>query len=328
MYPNNPKNKYMSSVFGDPNKGVVGGINKFLGFGQSGATTPQTPAQPTPPPNNTGGASGSWGTPTVTTPTTPTNPRADYTKTVATGTTTPTSGGSRTSNYTTARDAYFNALKSYEMGQNGIYDKVQAAEFIPGQMEGLQRARGSELSALERSYEEESRINREALDRASKGSGSGGVNLSSPQKTAINQVDTVLTSMDDYSKLYSTLVNKGGGKIFGEDASRLNGAYNALIFQIAQAAGTGALQAADREIVEKMIPLPTNVFSSFGQQFKGGRTGGLSAISEARNLMVNKKGAILSDPTNTSNYISDTQKPPSMTLNGQTLYLQADGTYE
>lgn len=151
------------------------------------------------------------------------------------------------------------------------------------------------------------------------GGGVGGVDLTTAQTTAINQVDTVLSSLDSYKTLYETLSNKRGGKIFGEDASRLAAAYNTLMFQIAQAAGTGALQAADREIVEAMIPNPTKLSGSVRQVFRGGRTGGVKAIDEARTLFENKKISILSSPYSTENL------NPSGTTQPQTI-IAPDGT--
>ena len=144
--------------------------------------------------------------------------------------------------------------------------------------------------------------------------GIGDMELTTAQTTAINQVDTVLSSLDSYKTLYETLANKKGGKLFGEDASRLAAAYNTLMFQIAQAAGTGALQAADREIVEAMIPNPTRISSSVRQSFRGGREGGVKAIDEARSLFENKKTSILSNPYSTSNLSGTSETTKTQTI--------------
>jgi hypothetical protein len=146
------------------------------------------------------------------------------------------------------------------------------------------------------------------------GGGIGDMELTTAQTTAINQVDTVLSSLDSYKTLYETLANKKGGKLFGEDASRLAAAYNTLMFQIAQAAGTGALQAADREIVEAMIPNPTRISSSVRQSFRGGREGGVKAIDEARSLFENKKTSILSNPYSTSNLSGTSETTKTQTI--------------
>lgn len=124
----------------------------------------------------------------------------------------------------------------------------------------------------------------------------GNVVLTSPQKTKVNAVDAVLTSLDAYKTLYDSLANEQGGKIFGKDAGTLSGAYNALIFQIAQAAGTGALQAADREIVERMIPNPTSLSGAWGGLVKGGKAGGKNSIDQAAQVLNNTKATIIKAP--------------------------------
>lgn len=118
------------------------------------------------------------------------------------------------------------------------------------------------------------------------------VKLTASQKTARDTLDAVLTSLDSYKNLYSRLVGSTGVKLTGPDAGSLSGAYNTLIFLIAQAAGTGALQAADREVVEAMIPNPTSVSGAIGGSTKGGREGGINAIDQARAMFVNKKNSI------------------------------------
>jgi hypothetical protein len=133
------------------------------------------------------------------------------------------------------------------------------------------------------------------LDRQLKmiGASQGGQSaLSSPQQTAVDNLNSVLTSLDDYKRLYESKVGRTGANLFGKDSGELSGAYNALIFQIAQAAGTGALQAADREVVEAMIPNPTTLSGALGGFRKGGKSGGLGSITEARKIFVNKKNAI------------------------------------
>lgn len=124
----------------------------------------------------------------------------------------------------------------------------------------------------------------------------GNVVLTSPQKTKVNAVDAVLTSLDAYKTLYDSLANEQGGNIFGKDAGTLSGAYNALIFQIAQAAGTGALQAADREIVERMIPNPTSLSGAWGGLVKGGKAGGKNSIDQAAQVLNNTKATIIKAP--------------------------------
>lgn len=122
--------------------------------------------------------------------------------------------------------------------------------------------------------------------------------LGTAQKTAVNNLDAVLTSLTSYRNLYDSLVGESGANLFGSDAGSLSGAYNALLFQIAQAAGTGALQAADREVVEAMIPNPTSIRGGVGGAVRGGKQGGLNAIDEAAKIFQNKLAAIQSTTTN------------------------------
>ncbi len=144
--------------------------------------------------------------------------------------------------------------------------------------------------------------------------GSGGTdygNLTSSQKTAVDNLNSVMQSLSNYRALYDRLVGDSGVVLTGEDAGSLAGAYNALIFQIAQAAGTGALQAADREVVEEMIPNPTAIgwlgSSALGTLRKGGKKGGLNALDEAGKIFQAKKSAI-GNPTN-SPQATPTQDP-------------------
>jgi hypothetical protein len=99
------------------------------------------------------------------------------------------------------------------------------------------------------------------------GTGSSTVDLTASQKSRVDQLNAVTGSLKYYRNLYNQLVGDSGINLTGADAGRIAGAYNTLLFQVAQAAGTGALQAADREVVENMIPNPTTV---------GGATGGTS----------------------------------------------------
>jgi hypothetical protein len=119
--------------------------------------------------------------------------------------------------------------------------------------------------------------------------------LTSSQKTAVDNLDAVATSLSSYKQLYNNLVSASGVNLTGSDAGQLAGSYNALIFQIAQAAGTGALQAADREVVEAMIPNPTTLSGGLGSAVKGGKEGGKKAIDEAALIFANKRNAILGE---------------------------------
>lgn len=102
--------------------------------------------------------------------------------------------------------------------------------------------------------------------------------LTASQKTMADASNNILDSLTNYRGLYADLTDKSGGRLFGGDAAKLASAYNALIFQVAQAVGTGALQQADREVIEKIIPNPTSITGALGSAFTGGQAGGLSKI--------------------------------------------------
>jgi hypothetical protein len=61
---------------------------------------------------------------------------------------------------------------------------------------------------------------------------------------------------------YKEIIDKGnigssGVELYGTNAGLIESQLNALLFAAAQAEGTGALQAADRAVLEKVIPNPT-----------------------------------------------------------------------
>ena len=122
---------------------------------------------------------------------------------------------------------------------------------------------------------------------------SGGITLTATQKNRVNQLDAVIQSLDNYKKLYDENVGASGVKLTGERAGKLAGAYNTLLFQVAQAAGTGALQAADREVVESMITNPTTIGGGFKGLVRGGKEGGKAGIDQAKSFMQTAKDAIV-----------------------------------
>lgn len=112
--------------------------------------------------------------------------------------------------------------------------------------------------------------------------GGGSAELTNKQRDTFDKVNTALTGLREYKKLYDSLVtDRAGSQITGDAADRLRAAHAVLMFQVAAAAGTGALQAPDREIVEKMIPDPTNPFGVIGRAIRGGKSGALGSIDQA-----------------------------------------------
>lgn len=105
--------------------------------------------------------------------------------------------------------------------------------------------------------------------------------LTSAQKTQADATNNILNSLQSYRDLYDRLVKWSGSNIAGTDSAELASAYNSLIFQVAQAVGTGALQQADREVIQKMIPNPTTGvggIDSISRLVSGGKEGGLKQI--------------------------------------------------
>lgn len=102
--------------------------------------------------------------------------------------------------------------------------------------------------------------------------------LTAKQKTQADASNNIVQALKTYRTQYDSLVDETGANVLGADAATLESAYNALIFQVAQAVGTGALQQADREVIEKILPNPTTLSGAFGSATKGGKTGGLGKI--------------------------------------------------
>lgn len=121
----------------------------------------------------------------------------------------------------------------------------------------------------------------------------GGVALSKTQQGKVDQLNSVMSSLDEYRALYDSLTTQGGHRLTGKSAGDLAGFYNALMFQIAQASGTGALQAPDRQIVESMVPNPTTIKGATKAKIRGGKTGALGSIDQARKVFENSKNAII-----------------------------------
>lgn len=108
--------------------------------------------------------------------------------------------------------------------------------------------------------------------------------LTASQKTQRDQLENVMSQLDNYRSLVDQKVGFGGSKLLGKDAAQLRTAKSALEFAIASAVGTGALQAADRDVVRDLLPDPTSVRGAAGIAIRGGKGGALKSIDEARNI--------------------------------------------
>ena len=125
--------------------------------------------------------------------------------------------------------------------------------------------------------------------------------LSSTQQTKVDAINIVNSQLNNYRNLYDASVGFAGNLITGEKAAELRTARAALEFAVASAVGTGALQAADRDVVRDVIPDPTSVTGSFGSLIRGGKSGGLKSIDQARNIFNASSNTIISGSASTIN---------------------------
>ena len=144
--------------------------------------------------------------------------------------------------------------------------------------------RQKELAALNFSYDKQIK----QLGIAQEGA----VALTAAQKTKQDAITNVLGQLDNYRNLVNQYTGIGGSKLFGEKAAELRTAKSALEFSIASAVGTGALQAADREVVRDLLPDPTSISGSAGIIARGGKSGALKAIDQARGIFSGSLGTI------------------------------------
>lgn len=180
------------------------------------ATSPISVTQ-TPP-----GTAGSTPLTTTATPTVPSIP--------AMATSVKTSGLPAQPAKLSAQQAYDEAQIAYGKGQNAIYDRVQALEFQPGQMESLKRAEGGKLQALEMAANREERERKEAEERrrweaemslkrqtASGSSGDlfGGAKLSTGQKQDIADMLVLQRQIGDLRGLKGESGYVGAGPLSG-----------------------------------------------------------------------------------------------------------------
>jgi hypothetical protein len=94
--------------------------------------------------------------------------------------------------------------------------------------------------------------------------------------------------LKNYKSLLDEYTGKSGINLTGEDAAKLRAAYSSLLFTIATAQGTGALQKSDRDVVEQGLPNPTDFLASLGNVARGGKSGQLAALNTYQNLINDK----------------------------------------
>ncbi len=116
--------------------------------------------------------------------------------------------------------------------------------------------------------------------------------LSSKQQSKVDSINTVSAQLANYRSLYEQFVGKKGSKLTGVQASQLRTAKASLEFAVATAVGTGALQAADRDVVRDILPDPTSIKGAAGQFLRGGKQGGIASLNEAQNIFESAKNSI------------------------------------
>lgn len=159
--------------------------------------------------------------------------------------------------------------------------------------------------------------------------GSGGLNLTAKQKSQVDSLNSVEAQFNNYRNLINTTVGSSGVKLTGKEAARLRTAKAALEFAIAEAVGTGALQAADRDVVQDIISDPTSIKRAGGNIMRGGKQGALSSLDEAKAIFNARRGSItggVSVPINSTNTQTTSVTPGTIISSGGKQYrVAADG---
>jgi len=106
--------------------------------------------------------------------------------------------------------------------------------------------------------------------------------LTAAQKKQADSLNNLVRSIGEYEQYVKNNVGFTGVKMTGKDAAVLQTKINSIIFAAAQAEGTGALQQADREVIEKIIPNPTNLGGAWSALTKGGKEGQLLQIADQK----------------------------------------------
>jgi hypothetical protein len=150
---------------------------------------------------------------------------------------------------------------------------------------------------------------------------SQGVNpnsLGAERRKIFDSISAVKSQLADYRNLYDqyTTDEGGGVQLTGEQAAELRAKKALLEFGVANAVGTGALQAADRAVVEEIIPDPTNWTGAPGMILRGGKKGALLQLDQASKIFDNASNTILG----IRQPIAPTATQPGMnTQNGQAM---------
>ncbi len=105
-------------------------------------------------------------------------------------------------------------------------------------------------------------------------------NLTANQKKMADSLNNLVRTLSEYKTSLNDTTNWTGSNMLGADAGVLQTKLNSIIFAAAQAEGTGALQQADREVIERIVPNPTTFSGSLNAMTKGGKEGQLLKLQD------------------------------------------------
>lgn len=126
------------------------------------------------------------------------------------------------------------------------------------------------------------------------GATADGQKFNAEQQKKFDSINTVSGQLKNYRDLIDQYTGFGGYQISGTQAAELRTAKSNLEFAIADAVGTGALQAADRAVVQDMIPDPTSLGGAAGSALRGGKQGNLAALDQAQKIFDAKRNTLTS----------------------------------
>lgn len=108
--------------------------------------------------------------------------------------------------------------------------------------------------------------------------------LTAKQKSQADSINNLVRSLKEYRDTANVGGSELGFNVWGSDSALLETQLNSLLFAAAQAEGTGALQKADREVLQQVIPTLTNYWSGA----KNLSRGGLGGVNEKIDNQINK----------------------------------------
>ncbi len=149
-------------------------------------------------------------------------------------------------------------------------------------------------------------------------------NLRAKEQTQAVSLDNLVRELNKYREIIQNAnIGKGGVELVWVNAGLIESQLNALLFAAAQAEGTGALQAADRQVLEKVIPNPTTLTGAFTSLKSWGLEGVYSKIdNQIRKYEENLKSLWLS-----TSYVRPNTPPPSTPTTGNTWTSPTGKTY-